>query len=595
MIMEKSIFRKFFSLILVREEKSMKPILLKCGLAFALTFAGFIYSNFRTRRIKSSPKDHHPSGHGSEVSLGGIRASSSSCNIHSEGSNFDAEEKCINKVVCRSSSTGVSPRTKHNGEKDEFLVPELNDSSASAHSSNEKDAYEQEIRKLRNNIIMLQERERTLEVQLLDYCGLREQETAVMELQNRLKLSNMESKMFNLKVETLQSENKRLEVQVAGHAKLLAELEASKTKLKCLKKKIRNEAEQNKEHIVNLKQKVTKLQELESKAVANDQEIQMKLEKLNGLEVEAEKWRKSCLRLQKENSDLAQRLESTQILANSVLEDPEADALREESDRLRRENEGLTKEVVQLKADRCTDVEELVYLRWLNACLRHELRNYQPPPGKTVARDLSKSLSPASEKKAKQLILEYANAEGRVSISDLDSDQWSSSQASYSEYEEFSSHDNSFNPRVSNATNKSKIFGKLMKLMRGKDSSSNLSSRSTSLEKSRSLGCGLDIGADGLKSEYESLIGTSRNSMDLEQTLSLKEETRRNSSVERSKSFYPRKSGSGDLKITSDSFSESYSTVRSNLIKYAEALKDSSTSETPKHEICRRSASYSSF
>lgn len=170
---------------------------------------------------------------------------------------------------------------------------------------------------------MLQERERTLEVQLLDYCGLREQETAVMELQNRLKLSNMESKMFNLKVETLQSENKRLEVQVAGHAKLLAELEASKTKLKFLKKKIRHEAEQNKEHIVNLKQKVTKLQELESKAVANDQEIQMKLEKLNGLEVEAEKWRKSCLRLQKENSDLAQRLESTQILANSVLEDPE--------------------------------------------------------------------------------------------------------------------------------------------------------------------------------------------------------------------------------------------------------------------------------
>ncbi|CAK8560266.1 unnamed protein product [Lathyrus sativus] len=593
--MEKSIFRKIFSMILVKEEKSMKPILLKCGLAFALTFAGFIYSSFRTRRIKSSPKDHHPSGHGSDVSCRGIRASSSSCNIHSEGSNFDADEKGINKVVCRSSSTGVSPRTKHNGEKGEFLVPELPDSSAAGYSSHEKDAYEQEIRKLRNKIIMLQERERTLEVQLLDYCGLREQETAVMELQNRLKISNMESKMFNLKVETLQSENKRLELQVAGHAKLLAELEASKTKVKFLKKKIRHEAEQNKEHIVELKQKVTKLQELESKAVANDQEIQMKLEKLNGLEVEAEKWRKSSLRLQKENSDLARRLESTQILANAVLEDPEADALREESDRLRRESEELTKEMVQLKADRCTDVEELVYLRWLNACLRHELRNYQPPPGKTVARDLSKSLSPASEKKAKQLILEYANAEGRISISDLDSDQWSSSQASYGECEEFSSHDNLSNPRVSNATNKSKIFGKLMKLMRGKDSSSNLSSRRTSLEKSRSIGCNLDIGADGLRSECESLIGTSQSSMDLERTLSLKEETRRNSSAERSKSLCPRKSGSGDLKMIGDSFSESYSTVKSNLIKYAEALKDSSTSETPKREIRRRSASYSSF
>ncbi|CAI8608069.1 unnamed protein product [Vicia faba] len=585
--MEKSIFRKFFSLIFVREDKTMKPILLKCGLAFALTFAGFLYSNYRARRIKSSPKDHRSSGHGSEVSLGGIRASSSSCNIHSEGSNFDAEEKCINKVVCRSSSTGVSPRTKHNGDKDEFLVPEINDSSVT-YSSLEKDAYEQEIRKLRNKIIMLQERERTLEVQLLDYCGLREQETAVMELQNRLKISNMESKMFNLKVETLQSENKRLEVQVAGQLKLLAELEASKTKVKFLKKKIRNEAEQNKEHIVNLKQKVTKLQELESKAVANDQEIQMRLEKLNGLEADVEQCRKSSLRLQKENSDLARRLEATQILANSVLEDPEADALREENDRLRRENGELTKELVQLKADRCTDVEELVYLRWLNACLRHEMRNYQPPSGKTVARDLSKTLSPASEKKAKQLILEYANAEGRSSISDLDSDQWSSSQASYGECEEYFPHDTSSNARVSNATNKSKIFGKLMKLMRGKDSSSNLGSRRTSLEKSKSIGCSLnisphDIGADGLRSEYESLNDTSQNSMDLERTLSMKEETRRNSSAERSKSFCPRKSCSGDFKITSD------------LFKYAEALKDSSTSETPKLEIRRRSASYSSF
>ncbi|MCI34641.1 protein CHUP1 chloroplastic-like, partial [Trifolium medium] len=86
--------------------------------------------------------------------------------------------------------------------------------------------------------MMLQERERSLEVQLLEYCGLREQETVVMELQNRLKISNMETKMFNLKVETLQSENRRLEAQVSDHAKVVSELEASKTKVKFLKKKI---------------------------------------------------------------------------------------------------------------------------------------------------------------------------------------------------------------------------------------------------------------------------------------------------------------------------------------------------------------------
>lgn len=71
----------------------------------------------------------------------------------------------------------------------------------------------------------------------------------------------------------------------------------------------------------------------------------------------------------------------------------QAEALKEERERLRQENEELRKEIEQLRVDRSSDVEELVYLRWINACLRYELRNFQPPNGKTVARDLSKSLS----------------------------------------------------------------------------------------------------------------------------------------------------------------------------------------------------------
>lgn len=293
----------------------------------------------------------------------------------------------------------------------------------------------------------------------------------------------------------------------------------------------------------------------------------------------------------------------------------QADALREESNSLRRENEGLMKEIEQLQADRCTDLEELVYLRWINACLRHELRHYQPPTGKTVARDLSKSLSPSSEKKAKQLILEYANnGEGRTSISDFDSDQWSSSQASYiTDCDEYSPLGNPSNTRDArdvrvNTTNKSKIFGKLMKLMRGKDSSSNQqNSRARSLEKfgsredsisnsshfSLSMSARHDSGAEGLRSEYETPTDASRTSLDFNGTLSLKEESRRNSDVGSSKNFSPSKSGSGDLKITAHSFSDSYSAEKANLIKYAEALKESSG--TPKHTVHRRAASYSSF
>ena len=79
---------------------------------------------------------------------------------------------------------------------------------------------------------------------------------------------------------------------------------------------------------------------------------------------------------------------------------------REEVNSLRHLNEDLSKQVEGLQMNRFGEVEELVYLRWLNACLRYELRNYQTPQGKTSARELSKSLSPRSQEKAKRLMLD---------------------------------------------------------------------------------------------------------------------------------------------------------------------------------------------
>ncbi|KAL4286035.1 hypothetical protein HN51_053609 [Arachis hypogaea] len=634
MIMENRTMRRTFS-NMIGDEKGMKPLMLKCGLALALTFGGFLYSHFRTKRIKfpsSIPKCLH-SRRGSQANLGRrIKSSSNSCNIHSEGTNtLDSEEICISTVISTNSlAGGHSPRSKHNGdkekEKDESMLPESAEfgsiitagrisfkkdvevparsseiaSPSTAHGScSERDDYhEQEIKQLSNVIRVLQERERTLELQLHEYCGIREQETAVMELQNRLKISNMETQMFNLKLETLQSENRRLEAQLADHAKALGELETSKAKVKMLKKKLRYEAEQNKEQIMNLKQKVSKLQDQESKL---NREIQAKIGRLKELESETQVLREANMRLEMENSELASRLESTQMLAQAVLEDPEADVHRNENELLREKNESLLKEIEQLQHDRCSDVEELVYLRWINACLRHELRHYQPPAGKTVARDLSKSLSPTSEKKAKQLILEYANSiDGPGNLSCADSE--SSSQASYmtdsGELDELS-------PRLENPpVSKSKIYRKLMKLIRGKDKEKDKEkdidrrrlSRATSREKSfKSLDGGTIspnyglAGADGMRSEYAT---PGRNSLDLERTTSLKEEGDRRS----------RDSKEEDNESLQES--SSVNEKSNNLVKYAGALKDSPgnananaiANADPKRLIVhRRSATYSSF
>ncbi|KAF4362123.1 hypothetical protein F8388_023975 [Cannabis sativa] len=626
----------------LKERGDMRPLMLKFGMALALSFAGFIYSRLRTRRIKPALPPPTPR------SLGKARRDE----IHSRmtipnsyGLVAVASEKysCLEKeeAYMQKSPAEISS-SKFSGDRDGFVLPQFYEIAKDFNSATptagfspngdvnstsseletpkafitlEKDEYEQEISHLQNMVRILREREKNLEVQLLEYYGLKEQETTVMELQNRLKINNMEAKLFNLKIESLQAENQRLEKQVAGQAKVIAELEDARAKIKMLKKKLRYEAEQNKEQILKLQRRVAKMQEEEYKSFSSDADAQLHLKRLKELEDEAEELRKSNLSLRLENSELSLRLESTQILANSVLEDPETDALKEESERLRQRNNKLQQEIEQLKADRCTDIEELVYLRWVNACLRYELRNYQPAAGKTVAKDLSKTLSPKSEKKAKQLILDYAKTEGvgekTINLIDFDSDQWSSSQASFTDSSELdeSPFDNSAAAKTS-LSKKKKIFNKLRKLVMGKDSSHHNNHVSStdkieSAEESDSNALTRAYGAAENHHRYRTpTLNLCRHSLDLHKLKStLKKE--QGVDIERVQrksdggSSYVYKSfvlgGEVDLDFTAkdriDKHSDN-STDRSELVKYAEALK---RARYGTHKSHRRSSSYSSL
>lgn len=180
-------------------------------------------------------------------------------------------------------------------------------------------AMEQEITKLQGMVQELQDRERSLKDQLLEYYGLKEQEALVRELQNRLKVNTMETQLFTLKVESLQAENRRLEAQASDYPKVIAELESAKTKIKQLQSKMRSNGEQTKEQLSALHQRVTALHDQEHRAAMNDADIQKKLQKLKDLEDELMDLRRVNSRLQSENAEQASKLEST-VLISSALE-----------------------------------------------------------------------------------------------------------------------------------------------------------------------------------------------------------------------------------------------------------------------------------
>ncbi|KAK9101164.1 hypothetical protein Scep_024594 [Stephania cephalantha] len=464
----------------------MKPVLLRLGVALALSFAGFFYSHLRTRRIRPrSPGDC--TSPRQEIVSGGVAL------IHEE-----------NDEDARNLSVDFSFSKNHPGEEEGLLLPEFNNLVFEEFGNTAPDTKmvppareveptmsfaktadrdkEEEILKLRNMVQVLQERERNLESQLLEYYGLKEQESTVKELQNRLKASAMETKLLNLRIESLKVDKQKLEAKLADHSKVASELESAQAKIKLLTKKIKSDEEHAKKHLASLQQSVAKLQNLEQATATddvNDQKIQLNLQKMMELETKMEELTRENSRLVQEKSELTRRLESAQNLAASRLDPQEAQAKQEANERLRQENDDLNKEIERLQANRCADVEELVYLKWINACLRYELRNYQAPAGKTVAKDLSKTLSPRSEEKAKQLILEYANTDqgraDRSSLLDFDYDNWSSSQDSnLTESGDFddSSFDFSSASRT-HSTSKSKFLSKLRKLVFGKDGRKN--------------------------------------------------------------------------------------------------------------------------
>ncbi|KAM0019830.1 putative protein CHUP1 [Helianthus debilis subsp. tardiflorus] len=332
---------------------------------------------------------------------------------------------------------------------------------------------ENELERLRNLVKEFEEREVKLEGELLEYYGLKEQESDVVELQRQVKIKTVEIDMLNKTISTLQTERKKLQEEVLQAASYKKELNSARNKIKELQRQFQLEANQTKGQLLLLKQQVGILQTKEKDAVRKDIDIDKKLKTLKELEVDVVELKRKNRELQHEKRELVIKLDAAEARIATLSSTTETEMVanvREEVNKLKHTNEDLLKQVEGLQMNRFSEVEELVYLRWVNACLRFELRNYETPAGKTSARDLNKNLSPRSQEKAKQLMLEYAGSErGQGGDTDLDSN-FSLPSSPGSEDFDTASIDSSMS-RYSSLSKKPSLIQKLKKWGKGKDDS----------------------------------------------------------------------------------------------------------------------------
>ncbi|ONI31287.1 hypothetical protein PRUPE_1G304200 [Prunus persica] len=382
--------------------------------------------------------------------------------------------------------------------EDEDILPEFKDLLSgeieipllvNKMESKEKHVYEtemannaSELERLRNLVKELEEREVKLEGELLEYYGLKEQESDVTELQRQLKIKTVEVGMLNITINSLQTERKKLQEEIAQGVSAKKELEAARYKLKELQRQIQLDANQTKGQLLLLKQQVSGLQAKEEEAVKKDAEIEKKLKAVKELEVEVMELKRKNKELQIEKRELTIKLNAAEARVAALSNMTESDMVanvREEVNNLKHANEDLSKQVEGLQMNRFSEVEELVYLRWVNACLRYELRNYQTPQGKVSARDLNKSLSPKSQEKAKQLMLEYAGSERGQGDTDIESNFSHPSSPGSEDFDNVSI--DSSTSRYNSLSKKPSIMQKLKRWGKSKDDSSALSSPSRSL------------------------------------------------------------------------------------------------------------------
>lgn len=411
--------------------------------------------------------------------------------IHKEEEE-EEEVKRVNSVM----SPSLSSKSFSDGEQ--ILLPEFEDLlSSSLEFPSEKGSltetnfgksslsYEAkmdnnsvELNRLRNLVNELEEREFKLEGELLEYYGMKEQETSIGELQRQLQIKVVEIDMLRIKINSLETQKKKMEEEVAKAMMMKKELDASRTRIKELQKQIQIDSAQTKEHLLMLKQQVATLQAKEKEASKRDFEIEKKLQNLKELDVEVVELRRTNKELQHEKRELTVKLDAAEAQITTLSNMTESEMVmkvREEANTLRHANADLLKQVEGLQMNRFSEVEELVYLRWVNACLRYELRNYQAPPGKLTARDLSKDLSPKSQEKAKQLMLEYAGP-NLLSLrekihTDTDFDSVSSQPSTPSESDDFDDASVDSTSSRQSSSKKTSLIRKLKRWGRSKDDS----------------------------------------------------------------------------------------------------------------------------
>ncbi|KAB2633681.1 protein CHUP1 [Pyrus ussuriensis x Pyrus communis] len=250
-----------------------------------------------------------------------------------------------------------------------------------------------EIELLHNLVRELQQRNLRIERKLMELCVLKEEQSYVTQLQRNLDEKAVELDMLNATIASLQAERKVLKEDVKQCGLVKKQLDTAKKMIAEMQRRMEYSGKNDvKGRLLVVGEQVSRFPKDEM--CIRDELVEKKLKGVKNVELEVLKMKRRNKELELEKRELAVKLvcAQTRITTLSSMNESETIAKAEEEvSKLKHTNEDLSRQVEKLQKNRFDMVEQLVYQRWLYACLRFETLIHSSPSPDTSKHDLSPS------------------------------------------------------------------------------------------------------------------------------------------------------------------------------------------------------------
>ncbi|KAG4996281.1 hypothetical protein AAZX31_10G060000 [Glycine max] len=341
--------------------ENLKPvILLKAGVPLAVSLAGLIYAWIVAKKNLSTKVFSSP------------------------------EKECVSPKITCHQGTKHEESFLHNLSSikyEESSFSPMNSSVLSGslviHDHNNC-CLEQEITSLRSQIEGLQMRELALRLQFELYCEMKEQESLLLDVKNMLSLENDRAEFLSKEISSIETETKRLESFVVQYMSVVEEHQYWKSQNRVLQKRVQRLLRDSKAKSRLIKCQALKIKEKEEEILRNHDALQTRVCVINKLEGEIMELQRILEQLEDEKDEVVKKLETAEAYASKLDKEkmhrkPLKYYLEVESRDVSKEDyTKVLSELEEIKKDRATEIEELIHLRRVNACLREELmRHYE--------------------------------------------------------------------------------------------------------------------------------------------------------------------------------------------------------------------------